>query len=182
MLTAMNLGSAIGFRKILYFIYGASLAVAIIAAFSVFGTISLMINDSETFHYLKYIGAGFLCYVGLLFWKNNGQIPENSVLSAVGFSKSRLFIKGLLTALLNPKGWLFFAAFLPTFIRSDLSPWTQIVLIVAVVMTLEFICMSVYATGGTVVRSLVTTPKLLHRLNQVNAVIMLVLAGTLVFM
>ncbi len=181
MLTAMNLGSAIGFRKILYFMYGATLAVAIIATFSVLGVIALMMNASEVFYYLKYIGSAFLLYMGVLFWKDKGQISENSSLSGANFSKARLFTKGLLTALLNPKGWLFFAAFLPTFLRSDLPTWPQVTLIVAVVITVEFMCMTVYASGGKIIKSLITTPQHLRMLSRVNAIIMFVLGGTLVF-
>jgi homoserine/homoserine lactone efflux protein len=182
MLTAMNLGSAIGFRRILYFIYGATLAVAIVATLSVLGVIALMMNASEIFHYLKYAGSAFLCYIGVLFWKDKGQVSQNASLNVTGFSENKLFMKGLLTALLNPKGWLFFAAFLPTFLRSDLTAWAQVVLIVVVVMIVEFICMLVYATGGKMIKSLITTPQRLRILSRINAIIMFVLAGTLVFM
>lgn len=182
MLTAMNLGSAIGFRKILFFMYGATLAVAVIAALSVFGVVALMTHAAEVFYYLKYIGAAFLCYVGFVFWGDKGQISENGGLKGESFSSQKLFMSGLLTALLNPKGWLFFAAFLPTFLRPNLTVWAQVLVIVGVVMTIEFMCMSVYATGGKVIKIFITTPQRLRMLSRINAVIMFVLAATLVLM
>lgn len=180
MLTAMNIASAIGLSKTISFMVGASLAVAIIAILSIFGVVTIMEKTPEVFNYMKYAGALFLCYIGINFWRDKGGVGSASDFSDTKYSQINLFTKGLFTGLLNPKGWLFFAAFLPTFLNQNLSVFTQVLFIVVIVASVELFCMATYAIGGITIKTLITTRRNLLVLNRVNAIVMFVLAGILI--
>ena len=63
---------------------------------------------------VKYLGAGYLVYLGVrILLVRDGQLPT-AVLAHV--SLTRVFWQGVVTELLNPKIVLFFMSFLPQFV------------------------------------------------------------------
>ena len=59
-----------------------------------------------------------------------------------------LAILGYVTAVSNPKGWAFLIALLPGFVASDGALFPQFLIMMGIMLTTEFISMTVYATGG----------------------------------
>ncbi len=80
--------------------------------------LSVLIAKSElAFSLIKYIGAAYLFYLGImaLLSKTTGiQEPLNTFQNTKQYF--RIYVSGILTNLLNPKISLFFLAFLPQFI------------------------------------------------------------------
>lgn len=77
----------------------------------------LLARSAMAFDVIKYVGAGYLCYLGLkaLFSRKAADFSAVGG-AAVPASYRRLFLQGVLTNVLNPKVALFFLAFLPQFI------------------------------------------------------------------
>ncbi|MBC7919054.1 MAG: LysE family translocator [Rhodoferax sp.] len=87
------------------------------------GVSALMAASSTAFSALKWLGAGYLVYVGLrlLISKTEGAIKleaahENSTGATTSFDAKTIFLRGFWTNVLNPKVALFFLAFVPQFI------------------------------------------------------------------
>jgi threonine/homoserine/homoserine lactone efflux protein len=89
---------------------GAVLHVAAATA----GLSALLVRSSVAFSIVKYVGAGYLVFLGLmrLFGRDEGD----SVGPPQERSLLRLFAQGVVVNMLNPKTALFFFAFLPQFV------------------------------------------------------------------
>lgn len=95
---------------------GAGCLVHVVAAMA--GLSALLAQSALAFDIIKYLGAGYLVYLGirsLVQKKNSMQVK--GVRDELSFGK--IFRQGALTNVLNPKVALFFLAFLPQFINPD---------------------------------------------------------------
>ncbi|HET7886472.1 MAG TPA: LysE family translocator [Bradyrhizobium sp.] len=82
------------------------------------GLSALLVASATAFAAVKWLGAAYLCYVGLTMLLSR---PKNSepVLARQAVPLPRVFWQGALTNVLNPKVALFFLAFLPQFVDAD---------------------------------------------------------------
>lgn len=86
------------------------------------GVGALLATSSTAFTVLKWLGAGYLAWMGLRLLLAKGAGP--SLLSGADLSPEsadlwQVYRQGFLTNLLNPKVALFFLAFVPQFIAPD---------------------------------------------------------------
>jgi threonine/homoserine/homoserine lactone efflux protein len=95
---------------------------------------------------LRYAGAAYLVYLGIRLILVRTQ-PAGPA-SAPAVSQQRVFLDGLLVALLNPKTLVFFAAFLPQFMDASRPPLLQGSLLVVVFVLIAFITDSSYALAA----------------------------------
>ncbi len=90
------------------------------------GVSALLAASQTAFAVLKWLGAAYLVYVGVMMWRASlaGQKKSPDLIAGLASSASseslkslkNVFIKGFWTNALNPKVALFFLAFLPQFI------------------------------------------------------------------
>ena len=92
---------------------GAGCFVHIIAA--AVGLSALLAASATAFTLLKWIGAAYLVYVGVMLLRTRAQAIEPAPALRAAALRS-VFAQGFLTNALNPKVALFFLAFLPQFI------------------------------------------------------------------
>ena len=181
MLASMNISVAYGIGSALSFSIGATFGVGSVAILSITGITTIMSQAPVIFDILKYAGAAFLCYFGFVFLRDSGKVTTECETSFAEEGHKKMAAKGFLTATLNPKGWLFFAAFLPAFILDNAPLKYQIALIVTIVMSVEFLCMLTYAFGGSLLKRLISASGYVRILNKLNAAVMFILAGLLLF-
>lgn len=115
------------------------------------GLSALIVASATAFTTVKFVGAGYLIYVGLrkLFERD---IP----LRVREGTERRLFAQGVVVNVLNPKTALFFLAFLPQFVDpSRGATWSQVLVLGVLFMLLGFVTDSLYAlTAGTIAGAL----------------------------
>ncbi|MBW4965901.1 LysE family translocator [Pseudoalteromonas sp. CR1] len=151
MTLAMTLGMSIGVRRTLWMMIGELLGVASVAVAAVLGVASVMLNYPEAFAILKWVGGGYLIYIGVNMWRAKGKMSvDTSKPSDV--SRQSLFTQGFVTAIANPKGWAFMISLLPPFINVDQAVAPQLFILLSVIMITEFVSMLAYATGGKSLR------------------------------
>jgi len=114
-LLALTHGALHGRRKALYTIFGGALGFVVLIALSMFGIGALLQASLAWLTILKWLGGAYLVWLGIQVWRAPpiGVDLREAVPPRAGWS---LFRQGALSALTNPKGLLFFAAFLPQFI------------------------------------------------------------------
>lgn len=114
-LLALTHGALHGRRKALYTIFGGALGFVCLIALSMFGIGALLQTSIVWLTVLKWVGGAYLVWLGIQVWRAAPiGVPTGAVAAPrAGWS---LFRQGALSALTNPKGLLFFAAFLPQFI------------------------------------------------------------------
>lgn len=171
MTLAMSLGMSVGFRKTLWMIVGELVGVGLVALSSVAGVAIIMFRFPQIFIVLKIVGGIYLLYLGLQLWRSRGKMAVCSNSTKVVSSKS-LIAQGFITAVANPKGWAFFVALLPPFIDSALPILPQLIFLVAIILSIEFISLLLYALGGSTLRGLLQKEHHVKLLNRIAGVLM----------
>jgi len=78
-----------------------------------FGVAALFQTSAMAFNLLKYIGAAYLLYLAWMSFRACGQMGASKQLSKLNFRK--LYFRGVIMNVTNPKVSIFFLAFLPQF-------------------------------------------------------------------
>lgn len=148
-----------GRRVALPMIAGIALGGAIAAGLALTGVSALLLASSTAFNILKIAGAFYLFYLGIKLLLSKPKALSNGETASLE-TPYQSFRDGFLVMLFNPKGILFFAAFVPQFIDPSLSFATQAgVLIVAFVAT-GMLVDTGYALLASTARSAINSPKL----------------------
>jgi len=126
-LLALTHGALHGRRKTLYTIAGGALGFTTVIALSMFGIGALLKTSLVWLAVMKWLGGAYLVWLGIQVWRSPpvGLEVMDTAAAPPGWS---LFRQGLLSSLTNPKGILFFAAFLPQFIDPARSLVVQFVI------------------------------------------------------
>ena len=157
---SMSHGKRIAVPMILGIAAGGTVAATLALA----GVSAVLLGSATAFNALKVIGALYLFYLGakLLFAKpQTFDIPNTPV--ATAFASFR---DGFLVMVFNPKGILFFAAFVPQFITADLDYATQATLFVALFVATGMLVDTGYALLSNKMGRLVRSPKVQTGINR----------------
>ena len=135
-LLALTHGALHGRRKALYTIFGGALGFVVVIALSMFGIGALLKASLVWLTVMKWVGGAYLVWLGIQVWRSPpiGLAVEGRAAPRASWS---LFRQGALSALTNPKGLLFFAAFLPQFIDPARSLWLQFVVMAGTFAAIE---------------------------------------------
>ncbi|SJL82837.1 LysE family translocator [Vibrio palustris] len=173
MTLALTLGMSIGYKRTLWMMLGEVFGVALVAVAAVVGIAAVMLNYPIVFTVCKAIGAAYLAYLGLQMWLAKGKLAISFEQQTVEGSDWELVVQGFVTAIANPKGWAFMISLLPPFIDNSASIAPQLVYLVSIIMVSEFVCMSLYATGGKGLRRALNKPQNIRLLNRIAGTLML---------
>ncbi|KWO78572.1 lysine transporter LysE [Burkholderia ubonensis] len=149
MLLALNNGATRGLRVAAYGIAGAALSDLILIGAVGCGLGAILQASEQLFAAVKWIGAAYLLYLAWALWRAPATLarPEKTETVAAhdGWSAFR---RSLLVALSNPKGLLFFSAFLPQFIHARAAVAPQYVTLAITTALIDIALMCMYAIGG----------------------------------
>ncbi len=167
MTLAMTLGLKVGLRRTMWMMLGEVCGVAIVAIAAVLGVASLMLNYPAVFTWLKWLGGGYLIYLGLkmFFSRTHMSLAQQQ---DVQLSRATLISQGFVTAIANPKGWAFMLSILPPFINVEQPLGWQLFSLVLIIMLSEFVCMMIYATGGKGLKSLLNRNNNIKWMNAIS--------------
>lgn len=173
MTLAMTLGMSIGLKRTFYMMIGELLGVGIVALSSVVGVAAIMINHPDIFTIFKYLGGLYLGYLGVQLWLNRRKMALSNTACPTSISATSLAFQGFITAIANPKGWAFFIALLPPFINQTKPLIAQISVLLAIILTLEFICLIIYAGGGNTLRKFLQKGDNVRLMNRIAGTLMI---------
>jgi threonine/homoserine/homoserine lactone efflux protein len=106
---------------------GVSLGIIVHTTFAALGLSVVLRSSAIAFTLVKYVGAGYLIYLGLKSMRSK-QTLLTSVRTHQPAPQGAIFWQGVVSNVLNPKVALFFLAFLPQFVRPNgTSPAVQMV-------------------------------------------------------
>ncbi len=181
-LLALTNGSRFGMRRACFGMIGAVLSDFVLIGAVALGLGALLAASEFWFTVVKWVGVAYLAFLGVMLLRSRGTLDvslRTGGEDGAGSARS-LLLKSFLVAVTNPKGYLFFSAFLPQFINPA-APQSQQYLILALVFAgIDFLVMFGYAAlGSQAVRMLRTSGALW--LDRVCGSALLVLAGSLAF-
>ena len=150
-LLALTHGALHGRRKTLWTIFGGSFGFVAIIALSMFGIGALLQTSLVWLTVLKWLGGAYLVWLGIQVWRAPAIGVELQVRAGERGGWS-LFRQGALSAMTNPKGILFFAAFLPQFIDPARSLVVQFALMAGTFAAIEVVTEFVIASTAHRIR------------------------------
>jgi threonine/homoserine/homoserine lactone efflux protein len=151
-LLALANGSRHGLRLAACGMLGAVCSDFILVGAVALGLGALLATSEFWFNVLKWAGAVYLAWLGLMLLRSKGTLGAVDISGGAADGKAvtgrSLFLKCFLVAVTNPKGYLFCSALLPQFISPTEAQWPQYLVIGLLFATLDFIVMAAYAAAG----------------------------------
>ena len=181
-LLALANGSRHGVARSCYGMAGAVLSDFILIGAVALGLGALLAASEFWFSLVKWLGVGYLAYLGIMLLLSKGTLDtslHDAKASGQGTPRS-LFLKSLLVAITNPKGYLFFSAFLPQFIVPTSPQLLQYVILALIFASLDFLIMLAYAVLGSQAVHVLKRSGALW-LDRLCGATLLTLAGSLAF-
>ncbi|HDY8063915.1 threonine transporter RhtB [Vibrio vulnificus] len=174
MTLALTLGMSIGYKRTLWMMLGELVGVAVVSVAAVVGIAAVMLNYPMLFISFKILGATYLVYLGIQMWRSRGKLSLSAETGPVSRANNwQLIMQGFITAIANPKGWAFMISLLPPFIDKSAPLPPQLLLLVGIILISEFVCMTLYATGGKGLKRLLGQSQNVRRLNRVAGSLMI---------
>ncbi len=166
----MVVGQALahGRRTALASVAGVGLGDLIAASLSLAGVGALLATSAGAFAALKWLGAAYLITIGINMWRS----PVSFVAEAATVVETRrriVFRDAFLVTLFNPKGIVFFVAFVPQFIDQAKPYAEQATLFVGVFVLLGIVNAYLYALLATTARGFIRRPRVLRSATRTGA-------------
>ncbi|ULJ72071.1 LysE family translocator [Rhizobium gallicum] len=181
-LLALTNGSRYGTRRAIAGMLGAVLSDFVLIGAVAIGLGALLAASEFWFSVLKYLGAAYLAFLGIMMLRSQGTIETAMKVESVGSAASAFAIglKSFMVAVTNPKGYLFFSAFLPQFIDPTLPQPAQYAVLALIFASIDFVIMFGYAAfGAQAVRLLKNSGAMW--LDRISGGALIALAGSLAF-
>ncbi|MBL6695732.1 MAG: LysE family translocator [Luminiphilus sp.] len=170
MTLAFSLGLSQGYRKTLWMMAGEMTGVIVVVSSTVYLLGWLLRLDPMWFNALALAGAVYLLWIARQLWLADPALAEQRTANTL--TPMSLAVLGFTTAIMNPKGWAFMVALLPGFMDGEKALFPQLALFLSVMLTTEFISLSLYAGGGRWLRQFLGEGARLGVLNKLAASLM----------
>jgi threonine/homoserine/homoserine lactone efflux protein len=150
MLLVMSTSARSGWRAAVATMAGCLSSLLAMMSLSAAGLGAVLQAFPSLFNGLRWLGAGYLAYLGIRTWRAPVHAPEANLPPApVRAARSAgHYRRGLLVAASNPKAILFMAALLPQFIHPELPRLPQFVILLLSFAVIEISWYLVYAASG----------------------------------
>ncbi|MEF2553636.1 LysE family translocator [Aurantimonas sp. A2-1-M11] len=153
-------------------VLGVGLGDLVAASLSLIGVGALLSASATAFIALKWVGAAYLVWMGIAMWRTTlsryaSDVPDTADPVAAALPHlsaarpSRIFRDAFLVTLFNPKGIVFFVAFVPQFLDSGRPYWPQAAVFVALFVVLAVANAFVYAQLAARARDVVRRPSVM---------------------
>jgi threonine/homoserine/homoserine lactone efflux protein len=137
-LLVLTHGALHGHRKTLFTVAGGALGFTALIGLSMLGIGALLQASAHALTALKWLGGAYLVWLGVQLWRAP-PIRLVADLATPRVHGSSMFRQGLLTAVSNPKGLLFYGAFLPQFIDPQRELWPQFAAMASIFVAIEIV-------------------------------------------
>src|SRR5690349_10937828 len=134
-----------GTTKTIWSILGILSANTLYFVLSATGIGAIMLASYDLFFAIKWIGAGYLVWLGVSAFLGKSKTLSIRHSSDAPTPGRRLFFNGFMLQMSNPKALLFFSALVPQFINPHAAIVPQVVILALTSVFIEFFVQLVYA-------------------------------------
>ena len=152
-----------GRRIALASVLGVGLGDLLATSLSIAGAGAVLAASATLFQVLKFVGAAYLVWIGYKMWRTPAKTPEMTE-AEVELTSGRpgsIFRDSFLITALNPKGILFFVAFVPQFIDPALPYAPQAATYVLTFTALGIINAALFAFAAAGARQTIRRPQVM---------------------
>ena len=162
-----------GWRAAARTILGILSSNALYFAISATSLGALLVASYNLFFVLKWIGAGYLVFLGWRALRSRGSFLEASAAA----SARRLYLDGVATQIANPKALVYFAAFVPLFLDRNLPVAPQLIILGSTSVFSEFFVLLAYAVLAGRVSGLTRQPRYAEWTNRIAGLVLIGAGG-----
>ncbi len=133
---------------------------------SMVGLGAVLAASATLFTALKWIGAGYLVYLGIKLWR--APVGDAAIAAPDEVRPFRVFSHAYAVTALNPKAIVFFVAFLPQFLNADAPIAPQMIVFEATFLVLATLNAGLYALMASGARHTIRNPAVQRSINRVG--------------
>jgi threonine/homoserine/homoserine lactone efflux protein len=159
-----------GRRIALPLVLGVGLGDFVAATIALAGAGALLAASATAFTVVKLVGAAYLVWLGVKLFRAD-PVPPRAADDVSAVTARTAFRDGFLVTVFNPKGILFFVAFVPQFIRPDGSYLGQAAFFVIAFTVLAIFNGTAYAIGADAMRQVIRSTGVLRWMNRVGGAV-----------
>ena len=148
-------------------IAGAFCGNLLLVLVTVLGLSAVILASQTAFEIIRWVGAGYLIYLGIRYWRAPVD-PIDALPTARAARYRALFLQALLTSITNPKGLVFYFAFLPQFAGAGAPSSGWLALLGLTYVALFVAALLLYALLGRRLAGYVASPRILRLKNRVT--------------
>lgn len=163
-LTVISYSVSHGRRANIPLIAAVALGDSTALLLSLAGLGAVLATSAWLFTLIKWIGGLYLIYLGIKLLRSCVSPIENNRAAPLD-SRLRLFANTWLVTALNPKGIIFFVAFLPQFIDPSAAAAPQLWILSCTFVALATLNATLYAVFASSARRLLSSPAAQSRFN-----------------
>lgn len=160
-----------GFKHAVPVVVGIVVGDLVFLLFAIFGLSLIAETFSELFTLIKYLGGGYLIWLGIKLWRSNPS--KTNITESKSQSRKYSFLGGLTITLGNPKVILFYLGFLPTFVDLKVLSSLDVAIVAFVVSMVLGSVMLFYAFTASQARRLFRSESAQNRINKTAGSVMI---------
>jgi len=144
-LLAISNGVSSGSKAVMASSIGNTAGLFILSTVSMFGLGLILQTSVILFTLLKFLGAGYLIYLGIKKFRSTDTFFTDDTTEAVKkIDYFKKFKEAFIVAVTNPKAILFFIAFFPIFMDTSLPAFPQFIIMTLTFMSISFLSLMTY--------------------------------------
>ena len=154
---------------------GVGLGDLLAASLSLAGVGALLSASAAAFVVLKWLGAAYLVWMGIALWRSParldtpGEAPADEPGGGARAPGRKVFRDAFLVTLLNPKGIVFFVAFVPQFLDPVRPYLPQATLFVGTFVFLGIVNAAAYAAFAGAARDVIRRTRVVAAVSRLGA-------------
>ena len=166
-LTVISYSLTHGRRANVALVAGVALGDSTALVLSLVGLGAVLAASAALFTAVKWAGGLYLIYLGIKMLRGGAvALPKEGEVPATQLeTHRRVFLNTWLVTALNPKGIIFFIAFLPQFLRPGADVGPQLWVLAITFVALATLNASLYAVFAASARKFLSTPRALRGFN-----------------
>jgi threonine/homoserine/homoserine lactone efflux protein len=126
-----------GARHGLVTVAGTSAAMVIQLSLTILGLSGFLALMASWFEWLRWLGVAYLLYLGIAAL--TAPSTDLTTVKPTQSAPARMFLRGFLVSLTNPKTLLFYSAFLPQFVSPGADTTTQLMILAATFLAIAVV-------------------------------------------
>ena len=137
------------------------------------GLASIVVSSGELFQAIKWVGVGYLIYMGI---KKIVSKPQIEIKNRRTEQRSfwNLYAEGFLMSAANPKAIVFFAALFPLFITKEYPFFTQILILAFTFLMIDGISLFIYTQFARRLKTYLENSKKVHLQNKIVGALLII--------
>lgn len=146
---------------------GVALGDFVATTLSLLGAGAVLAASAELFTLLKLAGAAYLFWLGFQMWRKPPTFADAKEVTDTSENK-KMFLKAFTVTALNPKGIIFFVAFVPQFVDVSQPVFLQFAILEATFITLAIINVILWAMLANKMRRHIKSQKTQNWVSRIS--------------